>query len=310
MIDFLYVVIDKISNYKLKLKLYKWLGYFANLLIRIDCNVVKSFCHQKGVSDFDNNPKIIASLTSFPARINHVHYTINTLLNQTVKPDRIILWLSQEQFTSIDELPYNLKKLQSRGLEIRLESDDLRSHKKYYYAFSEFKNDIVITFDDDLIYPTYTIENLINKHKEFPTSICCNRGHEIMLTDGEIAPYDEWKKEANHLTLPTHFLCPTGCGGVLYPPVSMPDETLNVQMFKNCAFLADDLWLKTMSIINGTQAVYTDSFPQWLFVVDGSQSETLASSNVAMHQNDMVIKSLSAYYPRMLEVLTGNDDAI
>lgn len=73
------------------------------------------------------------SLTSYPKRINVVWITIETLLQQTVKPDEVILWLADSQFKEIEELPEELKVLQKRGLIIRF-CDDLKSHKKYFYT--------------------------------------------------------------------------------------------------------------------------------------------------------------------------------
>ena len=65
-----------------------------------------------GVSD-DNN--IIVSLTSFPQRIYEIHYTIFSLLNQTVKPSKVILWLAKEEFPNLEkDLPDTLLKLYSR----------------------------------------------------------------------------------------------------------------------------------------------------------------------------------------------------
>ena len=49
-----------------------------------------------GVTTEKRDTRLIVSLTSFPARIKTVHQTINTLLRQTVKPDHIILWLSED----------------------------------------------------------------------------------------------------------------------------------------------------------------------------------------------------------------------
>lgn len=43
-------------------------------------------------------PKIIVSLTTTSYRIQNVHYVIESLLEQTVQPDKIILWLSKEPY--------------------------------------------------------------------------------------------------------------------------------------------------------------------------------------------------------------------
>ena len=52
----------------------------------------------------------IVSITSFPARINEIWITIETLLRQSFKPDKIILWLGEEQFPD-KQLPESLTML-------------------------------------------------------------------------------------------------------------------------------------------------------------------------------------------------------
>src|SRR5699024_12638905 len=65
------------------------------------------------------------------------------LLRQTYPPDKIILWLAKEQFEGRNTLPNNLLDLEKRGLEIVFCDEDLRSHKKYYYAIKKFSKDIL-----------------------------------------------------------------------------------------------------------------------------------------------------------------------
>src|SRR5690606_16079955 len=84
------------------------------------------------------------TLTSFPARINDVWIVVECLFRQVEKADKIILWLSTPQFEGI-KIPERLLAQQKRGLEIKFVEDDLRSHKKYLYAFEAFPNDYIIT---------------------------------------------------------------------------------------------------------------------------------------------------------------------
>lgn len=71
---------------------------------------------------FKNN--VIASLTTYPARINVVGFAIETIFNQTRKPDRVILWLAKEQFPEgVECLPKMIKKQIERGLEVRFVDD-------------------------------------------------------------------------------------------------------------------------------------------------------------------------------------------
>ena len=72
--------------------------YYVGVMMNILKKVVKPY-----------QPKLIVSLTSFPARINTVHQVIESLLNQTKKADKIILWLAPEQFPNGEkDLPEKL----------------------------------------------------------------------------------------------------------------------------------------------------------------------------------------------------------
>ena len=75
-------------------------------------------------------------MTSYPARISYVHLAIKSLMLQSYKPDRIILWLAEEQFPT-KELPKELTDLCQYGLEIRF-VEDLYGHKKYFYIFLRY----------------------------------------------------------------------------------------------------------------------------------------------------------------------------
>src|SRR5690606_7617272 len=85
-----------------------------------------------GVNKIKREFVIDISITSFPARIEEVNYTIETLFLQTVKADSITLYLSLDQFPD-KNIPEALSLQEKRGLNIEFVDDDLRSHKKYYY---------------------------------------------------------------------------------------------------------------------------------------------------------------------------------
>lgn len=42
--------------------------------------------------------KLIVSITSYPARIHHVHNVLSAIFAQTMKPYDMVLYLAQEQF--------------------------------------------------------------------------------------------------------------------------------------------------------------------------------------------------------------------
>ena len=212
MIDKLYGVPRKLKDsgkpYKMAFKINK---LFAVTLVPF----FSLFNKRKGT---DENSDVIISLTTYPARIHIVWVTIATLLNQKIKPKRVCLYLAKEQFPNgEEELPKKLTSLKKRGLEI-LFCDDLKSHKKYYYAIKDNPENIIITADDDMLYPESMTKELLDAHSKYPDTVICEYAHKItLLEDGEIEEYNKWQAYGED-TKPTMGILPVGCGGVLYPP--------------------------------------------------------------------------------------------
>lgn len=85
--------------------------------------------HGLGIETHPAGEQVMISVTSFPARIHEVKYTIYSLLKQTYKPDRVVLWLGEDQFPNQEaDLPADLLKLKENGLTISFVKD-LKSFK-------------------------------------------------------------------------------------------------------------------------------------------------------------------------------------
>lgn len=296
MITFVYKTLLELSKRgKDSALLFKYFRKFSKLLINIFYPIYYSVFSRKKIGVDPSNPNnIIISLTSFPARINHIWLCIETLLRQDLKPNKVILWLAKDQFKGIESLPPKLLKLQKRGLTIRF-CDDLRSHKKYYYTMKENPDANIIIVDDDMYYPKDLIRRLMETSRKYPNVICCNRGHYMQLEGNEIKPYSQWIRK-KQLRFPSYELCPTGCGGVLYPPGSLNEEVFNKSAIKDLCLNADDLWLKIMSLRNGTLAVKTD--PDMIDFIDIiiTQKVKLTDSNVGSDMNDIQLNNILDSY--------------
>ena len=246
-----------------------------------------------------HKPKMeyVLSLTSHPGRINGLEEVIVSLLNQSVKPSHLILWLSEEQFPNReDDLPSYLVRLKDRGLEICWSKGDLRPHKKYFYTVQRYPDQPLIIVDDDTIYNPRMAETLLESYKDHPHAISCMRGNLILFTpDGEFRSYDNWVYDYRvKRGEPTYQLLPTGVGGVLYPPHSIPQEALNVDAIQEVAIDADDLWLKFFATANGYPAVLARETLEYV-TVEGSQDVGLWNSNVFEGKNDLVLESIRNY---------------
>ena len=95
-------------------------------------------------------PRLIVSLTSYGDRLNTLSICLKSLLNQTRKADKILVYLTDNITES--HLPTSLLELRDKGIEYKFIPLDLKPHKKYYYAMQEFPDDIIVTVDDDVIY--------------------------------------------------------------------------------------------------------------------------------------------------------------
>lgn len=236
--------------------------------------------------------KITVSLTSFPARIEYVHLAIKSLMLQSVKPDRIILWLAKDQFPD-KMLPSQLTELQKYGLEICW-TVNIYGHKKYFNSLKEqVENEVVITYDDDLIYPPNSIKKLIKTYKKHPSCIICNRAQALCYdNNGNIKNPGRWDTISNiGLHRSSFQLCPSTGGGCLYPFKTINLNLLDQEMIEETALKGDDLWIMFIAAQSETMFIKTCKYHKSFSTISGSQSTQLSTGNLI---NDEYIDTLDA----------------
>ncbi len=250
----------------------------------------------------DHRSAMIVSLTTYPDRISTVWSTIASLLHQSLKPKKVILWLAREQFPD-QKLPKQLLALETRGLEIRW-CKDLKPHKKYYYVMQENPDDFIVTVDDDVFYPENFLEELWMGHERFPDAVICTWSHEITFDHvGVFAAYNDWSDLTSNT--PDFLTLPVGCGGVLYPPRSVDEEIFDEEKIYKLALFTDDLWLKCMELLQGTRAVNISKKPLVYFNNVRAQKSGLWVKNAAegSNRNDRVWNALMEQYPKAKQIL-------
>ena len=254
---------------------------------------------KRGLNTLPRKETVVLSLTSFPARIDQAYVAIKSLMRQSVKADRIVLWLAEDQFKDF-ALPKKFDRLTKRGLRVRY-VEDLRSHKKYYYALQEQKPDeLVITFDDDIIYEKDAVKKLIKKHNEFPDCIVCNRGHEIKYDDNGIKPYNEWKiRFEGGVDTPEMNIMPSTGNGCLYPYGVMPESSFDIESFRKNANSADDIWMRFNSLKKGVFVVRTQKEVATLINVFSSQKTALNRVNDGQNENQKTVDNLIRVFPEV-----------
>ncbi|MBR1641479.1 MAG: hypothetical protein IJ683_04050 [Butyrivibrio sp.] len=251
----------------------------------------------------DSNSNIIISLASYPDRIETVYLTIMTLLNQTVKPKAVMLWLAKEQFEGGEsDLPDKLLALKSKGLTIRF-CEDLRPHKKYYYTMKENPDCDVITVDDDVFYPENLLEMLLETAKKYPNTVVCTWGHGMILgQDGDVNTADKWQYLTDG-TEPSFSVIPTGVGGVFYPAHCLDDEVFNDDAIRQLCLNADDLWLKAMAVLKRTKAVRVNKPARLFFSIIKTQKSGLYFQNALEDKNSIAWTKIMMAYPECRRIL-------
>ena len=222
---------------------------------------------------------------------------------QETQADRIVLWLAEEQFIN-HQLPKKFNELVERGLEIRY-CDDLKSHKKYFYMLQEQKeNEVVITFDDDIIYDYRAVSRLISAHEKYPDSIIVNRGFEMTVTNGCFDPVSTWpvcsEEGIDEPSIKIQMSTGSGC---LYPYNCMPQSTFNKENMLRYAPTADDMWVTFNRIIKGIKVVKTSKTSPILCVVYGSQIEKLTQINDVEFENDRTVERLLTLFPEAMDMI-------
>lgn len=292
------------------------LRFICNPIVRYKADNMGNY---RGVNLIKREVPLIVSLTSFEERFSDLEISLYSLLNQSIKPDRLILWLSDEY--SLSELPYEITRFIKNGLEIRFVRD-IKSYTKIYYALKEFSDSIIVTADDDIYYPADWLEKLYHSYAAHPENIHAHRAHRVVgvnkkgvnrgeacsslpavnevASENVIIPYEQWEKHVQEETARfDNFL--TGVGGVLYPPNCFKKEVLREDIFLNNAPNADDIWLWVMALISDRKIRVVKNHIDTLTCTNIwrqlglNKGKTLYSMNKA-GGNDIQLQNLMKYY--------------
>lgn len=241
--------------------------------------------------------EVIVSLTSHGRRLYEVFLSIESIMQGSMKPDRIILWLPKD--LQNEAIPQTLMNQQSRGLEI-IFTEDIGPYTKLIPAMKDCPDSIIVTIDDDILYPYDTLELLCFTYQRHPHCICANRILDIKLDpQGVPTSLPTWKelKDKERISKYNFF---EGVGAVLYPPHCFKPEVFEVSVFKDICPTADDVWLNCMALLSKTSVVPANYhycyFP--LLINDSIQDSALwrINSSAKDTPNDLQLRAVLKKY--------------
>ncbi|MCO1335445.1 hypothetical protein MO867_13990 [Microbulbifer sp. OS29] len=248
---------------------------------------------------------IVISLTSYDKRIHDLYLCIESLFQQSLKADLIVLWLSLKDFPG-RVLPSLLRRQMERGLQVEFVDEDLGPYTKYFYAFKKFPDSLIVTVDDDILYPVDMVDMLYQSYLKDPDHIYCHRSHRIEVDkQGNVLPYNKWRTTRDswrgdmNIT-PSYRVFPTGVGGVLYYPGALHPDALNKEKFMKLCPKADDIWLKAMSLRQGIRCARVEDVRFWrdrFLTIPGGQATGLKKQNLKGRcGNDYKIRTVFSEY--------------
>ncbi len=235
---------------------------------------------------------VVISLTTIDSRLNAVDLVIRSLMEQTVRPKKILLWINE---ASLPHIPKKLAYLQGALFEIRT-TPLFSSHKKLIHSMALYPDSPVITCDDDLMYRNDWLTLLYNESSKHPNTIIANQTRTITKDpSGAFLSYRQWPVSSNLPTDPRRIL-PVGAEGVLYPPHALDLQYDQQALFMKLAPKADDLWFKSMSLLKGTPSRLAEKRPKPAIPIMGSQKSSLKDENIKKDLNSKQWAALVAHF--------------
>ena len=243
------------------------------------------------------NSKLVISLTSYPQRFNTLANTLRCLLNQTVTPDHIVLWIAHKDKAL---LPNDVLALKQYGLQIRY-CEDIGSYKKIIPTIEHFKSCFIATADDDIYYWPTWLEELVAAYRSDNHVIPAHRIHKIELNSKQQPmSYKDWQWNyyAPSKSSPLYFA--TSGAGVLFPPQVHKKIIEHKKEIASLCANTDDIWLYWMIRLAGYEYGHTGS--QKLMTWDGSQDVSLFHHNIATKNDENINKMERHFTPTIFKI--------
>lgn len=170
-----------------------------------------------------HQPQIIISFTTWKKRHNSAAKMLEHLKKQTLKPNKIVCWLSSDEYNG-KNIPQSLKPFADENyIEIKWIAPNTYCHKRYE-IFKEHNGDYVFLIDDDIYYEPNYIETMYEAAKKHKNNIICYIGNyvEFINKERELLPLKENPSIKN--TILSGLSC--------YPPNTFPMEYFNDENIK------------------------------------------------------------------------------
>jgi glycosyltransferase involved in cell wall biosynthesis len=208
-----------------------------------------------------------------------LRHTLLSLLDQSHKPDRIVVCLSKEPYLideGIKELPSWFEAMLGQHEVEVLWVENTGPYRKLMPIYRQATDeDWLVTCDDDVIYGPQWLASLVQTGREQPAAIVCGRARRPVKTP--------WKARQSYVNWPIapagstgKDLLPIGIAGVLYRKPLLNKSVMFNDDFKELAPKQDDLWFNLAREVAGTNVVVSVDAGSYVYPIEapGALSDT------------------------------------
>lgn len=199
-----------------------------------------------GINTFKREFPLIVSLTSTEKHFKDLELSLYSILNQSVKPDKIILWLPDEY--ELSELPYSITRYIKNGVDIKFVENKC-GYNNFIYALKEFNNSILVIASDDIIYPKDWLKKLYHSYITTPENIHIHNALGVKVIGTKLSSVETWEIVKKEYAGYENFIMSEG--GVLLPPHCFVKEVFREDIFIKNAPYSVNVWLWFMALVSG-----------------------------------------------------------
>lgn len=262
---------------------------------------------------------LTVNLTTTHSRLHLCSATVWSLMNQSLKPDFIVLWISRDSYLSdegIKQLPDFVKKFNiiNNILVVNYVSNTGPYRKIIPALRKGNESDIMVYADDDVIYGNDWLKILVDCFNRYDRK--CVVASRVRIIDknifGVTKSYSSFDISNSENKFNESFII-TGVGGAILTKNLIDSQYLNDDSFIVVAPKTDDIWISKIIELSGTSVI---SCPQALSQVHEIQhsNSSLSSQNTLFSKKYGPLKYFVKMQERMFSYFgllkTNNDTSL
>lgn len=237
--------------------------------------------------------KIIVSLSSVRERYHKLPPVLYSLLNQTLKPDMVILWLDDET-EDLTTIPYEITQFKKNGLEIRF-TKKVNKYTNIICTLKEFRESIIVAVSDSIIYPKDWLRRLYLSYVSMPNSIHVHSAKKVLLDNKDnFISYGDWKYINKESADFSNFI--NSEEGALFPPNCFTNEVFREDIYLKNAPVSVDTWFWIMALTHNRKICVVKNHYRMFACIDYFERIKNCFINSGSNAYDNALNSLIKYY--------------